>query len=197
MTKYILHGGVNGPQTFDNKLFYQEMIKGFDKPNVLLVYFSREINEYDYLLNRDTNNFKWAEPGKTCSFVVATEENFKEELAKADVVFMCGGVTTKLLGAMNRMNVDLKELFKGKVVAGSSAGANLISEWHYGNVQKRVMKGSCLLPITIFVHYKAPPDTEFWKSDEEIAEIEKDLIQMSGRDEIIRLPEQKFVVLET
>jgi peptidase E len=197
MTKYILHGGFNGQQTSDNKLFYQEMVKGFDKPNVLLVYFSREESEYDYLSKRDAKNFAWAEPDKTCNLIVATKENFVAQLAQSDVVFMCGGVTTKLLETMKHLNVNLKDLFADKVIAGSSAGANLISEWHYGNVQKAVMKGLGLLPITVFVHYKAAPGTEFWKPDKEIEAIEKELIRTSGRKEIIKIPEQKFVTIET
>jgi hypothetical protein len=58
------------------------------------------------------------------------------------------------------------------------------------------MKGFGLLPITIFVHYRAALGTEFWKSDEEITKIENELIHTSGREEIIKIPEQKFVTFE-
>ncbi len=48
MTKYILHGGETGIPNKHNEAFYQEWVKDFKSdftPTVLLVYFSRPLEE--------------------------------------------------------------------------------------------------------------------------------------------------------
>ncbi len=196
MTKYILHGGASAPQSEDNRLFYQEMVKDLTNPKVLLVYFAREFDEYDYLKNRDINNFRWANPEVQFTFAFANEDDFIRQVQEADAVFFAGGTSYKLIAALREQDVNLKQLFEGKIISGSSAGANMMSEWFYGYGAKEVGEGLGVLPITVFVHYKADKDTKFWLSDESTAEIEKELIEKSGRSEIIRIPEQKFQIVE-
>lgn len=197
MTTYMLHGGICGEQTENNKLYYQEMVKGLDDPNILLVYFARELDEYEVLKNRDKANFQWANPEKTFTFTIANEENFVEQAKNSDVIFFCGGVTNKLIKAVQKQDADLKELFEGKIISGSSAGANMLSEWFYGHGAKEVDQGLGILSVTVFAHYKAGKDTKFWLSDERILQIEEELKEKSGRSEIICLPEQKFVTIES
>lgn len=196
MTRYILHGGASLPQSEDNKLYYQEMVKGLAEVNVLLVYFAREQSEYALLSERDMSNFRWANPNVICTFTIANEHNFVQQVQKADIVIFSGGTSYKLIATIKKQGVNLKELFKNKIIAGSSAGANMLSEWFYGHGAGEVGEGLGILPITVYVHYKADKDGKFWFSDEKTAKIEKELVEKSGRTEIIRIPEQKCTVIE-
>jgi hypothetical protein len=192
MTKYILHGGMAGVQTPDNKLYYREMLKDLRNPSVLLVYFAREPNEYEHLEERDFANFRWANPDQEIKLTLATEQNFIEQVENSNVIYICGGVTSRLLTVVNKLKIDAAKLCENKVVSGSSAGAHLISRWYYGHKDGAVGHGLGLLPVTVFTHYRPAEGSEFWKSDEDVEAIEVELRKKSGSNEIIFLPEQKF-----
>lgn len=183
MIKYILHGGATSLQSEDNRLYYREMVKGLHSPKVLLVYFARELDHYDDSAKQDTDNFQWA-----------NQDDFIEQVQWADVIFFGGGTSYKLIEIIKNMNIDFVRLFEGKTVSGSSAGANMVSEWFYGHGAKEVGQGLGVLPITVYAHYKAPYGAKFWLSDEKTIEIEKELVERSGNSEIIYLPEQEFIV---
>lgn len=194
MTKYILHGGMLRPQTDQNRKYYHEIVKDIDAPKILLIYFPREEDMYEDLLNRDKQNFALSNPGKTFEYEIATIENLSEQIANCDVVFITGGETNKLLERIKQSNVDLKEATRGKVVAGSSAGAYLMSEWYYTNGGKEIRQGLGLVNVAAWAHYRADRGSEYWLSEEQIQGIEKELQEKIGDGEVVKLPEQEFVV---
>jgi len=196
MTKYILHGGVVRFQTASNKQYYQEMAKGFDQPSVLLVYFAREAGEWAELIERDKANFSWANPDRKFNFTVAQEADFVRQAKNCDVVCIAGGKTRKLLDALEIHRPCLEELFEGKTVAGSSAGAHVISEWFYGHSDKEVSRGFGLLPVTVFTHYHPTVGTEFFLPDNEVRAIEEQLISKSPHNQFVKLPEQHSAVFD-
>lgn len=181
-------------RTSTNKKFYQQMVEGLDKPKILLVYFAREENEYPYLLKRDKENFEWANPGKKFAIDIAREEDFSKKAKAANVIVFGGGSSMKLIETVRKINLDLDELFEGKVISGSSAGAHMIAEWFYSHSEGKIRQGFGLLSVVVFTHYRPKKGTEFWKPDEQVKAIETMLKQENGKEEIIKLHEGEAIV---
>lgn len=154
MTKYILHGGNTHTKSEDNKKFFQEIVKDIPSPvNLLIVYFSREENEWQELLKDDKENFTSANPGKIINFVLASKDKntFINQVKEAKAIYMRGGETILLIDALKDIK-NLKELFKDKVIAGSSAGAYVLSRY-YIDSRNEMGEGLGILPIKTFAHY--------------------------------------------
>lgn len=192
-TKYILHGGMMKHRSDSNKAFYKEMLKGVTDPSVLLVYFARGLDEYGYLYNRDKENFAWANPGIEVSFEIADEEEFTEQVKRNSIIFFGGGETQNLVDAVRRSSLDASMLAH-KAVAGSSAGAYLISRWYYANSKDEIREGMGWLPIATMAHYGSDPKYDYWLPQERLDVIEKRLQTKVDGGKVVKLPEQEFVV---
>lgn len=195
-TKYILHGGMMRWQSKFNKLYYQEMVKGVANPKVLLVYFARKGDEIPGLIERDKNNFTWANPGVKVEQTVAIEKNFVEQVRANDVILLVGGETQKLIDTVKRTEIDLKKAFEGKIISGSSAGACLLAEWFYNNSGKEIFPGLGLLPVAVWTHYRPEKGTEFWISEDQEHEVMNELRARIGDSKLALLHEQEMVVFE-
>lgn len=177
MTKYILHGGRTSIKSKDNALFFAECLKNLDNPKVLSVCFAREKQAWDELINRDRSNFH-TEPA------VASENinELIEQIKSTSLIFIHGGTEAPLKQIFGQIP-NLKELFKGKVIVGTSAGALFLAKNYYCNDDDIFDKGLGILPINIITHY----------SDDLKQKLEK-LKQIEDLD-TYALPEEKFVVL--
>ncbi len=120
--------------------------------------------------------------------VLATQDDFADQVAWANVIFMHGGRTEKLLEALPNI-AEVKELLRGKVYIGSSAGANYMSG-HFLSQDNGVQRGSGILPINVAVHY----DTDNWQSRsiEDTDALERNFPNIS----ILRIREGEFEVIE-
>ena len=155
MTKYILHGGNTSTQSEDNNKFFSEIIKDLSSPvNLLIVYFSREEEEWPKLLKQDKEVINSIANGKQIDFVLADKDTqkFAQQVKDADAVYMRGGETSMLIKALAKVD-NLKELFENKVVAGSSAGAYVLSKY-YMSSRGEMGEGLGILPIKTFAHYE-------------------------------------------
>lgn len=97
--------------------------------------------------------------GKKLSFVIATPEDFLSQVAVADTVYLRGGSTQKLLDVL-KTYPNLKEHFKKKTIAGSSAGAYVLSTFYSSHYEDTAAKGLGIVPVRVVTHYeseKMPP----------------------------------------
>ena len=157
MTKYILHGGNTSEPNIDNNSFFKEMTVGFrGKTTILLNYFSRKDDEVTQKFEQDKRRFLRLSKNKYLVFEIAQAETLARQLKKANVMYMRGGTTAWLTEKMSRTS-NLKALFKGKVIAGSSAGAYALSKYYWGNDAKKIDKGLGVLNIKTYCHY-SPKD---------------------------------------
>ncbi len=178
MTKYILHGGHTRIRNEKNKIFFNEITKGLENgANILLIYFAKEKEKHQELYEDDKLNFKDNCGKKELSFILATEENFIEEIKKANAVYMRGGDTFKLLNFLKKFP-EFNKLIKDKVVAGSSAGAYVLAEYFYTHTLDSVEEGLGILPIKVIAHY----------SDGETHEKIVDKLEKTGKNlEVVKL----------
>lgn len=187
MTKYILHGGAITRKTEENKKFYSEIVKSLsDDANILCVYFSREKKLWAGLFEEDKFNFSVAAPEKVFNFVLADDQidNLVGQIKKADAIYIFGGNTDNIKAVLGKVE-NLKELLKGKVVAGESAGINVLSVYFYSNRLEKISAGLGVLPIKTFCHYTEDKTDKL----EELKNYGEDL-------KVYALSEEKFVVIE-
>ncbi len=195
MTKYILHGGQTKIKNKFNNLFFKEIVSSKKGSlRVLLVFFAREEKDWKEHEERAKDQFTQADPQKHIEFEVAVKnpEKFTQQVKKADVIYLLGGTTPLIIDALSKVK-NLEELFNGKIVVGSSAGAYVLSRYYYSNEADDLSgsdtagigKGLGILPIKVMAHYSPS-----------LAE-EKDRLERLGEQlRLITLEETKHFVIE-
>lgn len=153
MTKYILHGGFDKNISYIKDEFFQQTLKDTrDTVKIFLVFFA-ELDEYlELRIKQCKDQFNNNKGSKTLEFKMASEENFLEGCAWADVIFLSGGRTAKIIEKLKNFQ-NVEQVFSGKIVAGDSAGANVLSQLCYSKKSKETTKGLGIIPFKIIVHY--------------------------------------------
>lgn len=161
MTKYVLHGGFTKEDNKLNQEFFAEFLRDVpENGKVLFVYFAvRPGDSISEKYEAHVRMCKAQSQGKNLEFIVATEENFLEELKSADAVFFNGGSTSKLLRIL-KTYPDLRPLVGGKTVAGSSAGAYVLATLGTSHSEEVMREGLGFVPLRVVCHFessKLPP----------------------------------------
>ncbi len=151
-TTYILQGGFppNGPPESD--AFFAEILRTApQETKALLVMFAKEDDRVEKNVREDTEQFTKNSGGRTLSFELATEDAFIEQIKTADVIYFHGGHTGKLLETLKRLP-DFREAIQGKIVAGDSAGANVLCAAFF-SARIGAGVGLGIVPIKVLCHY--------------------------------------------
>lgn len=158
MTKFILHGGFTRHDNELNRSFYREFVKDISESgNILLVYFAGNDEDIGGKTEVDQKMILEAAPAKRLHIEIANAEDFIEQVKRADAIYFRGGSTEKLMSALQRYP-DFKHLLKNKTVAGSSAGAYMLSTYNYSNKRKRMREGLGLVPARVNCHFESKTD---------------------------------------
>ena len=185
MIKFVLHGGDLGDKNRDNYGFFKEMTTGNSRNlNLLMTYFANDENKVEDKFKRHGDAFRYFAKDKSTDIKLAEVNKFPEQVKWADVIYLAGGVATEEL--VNKLSLikNLEKLFDGKVVGGSSAGANCLSKYYYGNESQKIGNGLGILNIKTFCHFKQK-DTKF---------VEK-LASYKEKLPLLVLPSYKWVVI--
>ncbi|HEV7702229.1 MAG TPA: Type 1 glutamine amidotransferase-like domain-containing protein [Candidatus Paceibacterota bacterium] len=157
-TKFILHGGYTRTDNEMNRSFFEEITRDVpDGGTILLCYFASQEEDVQKKFQEDSISIKKQTHSKNLKFLLATEENFMDQVKKASAIYIRGGSTPKLLETLNKYP-DFKNNLKNKTVAGSSAGAYAIgnhSPFHSDETGEEVRQGLGLLPLPIACHYES------------------------------------------
>ncbi|MBU1179328.1 Type 1 glutamine amidotransferase-like domain-containing protein [Patescibacteria group bacterium] len=186
-TKYILHGGAARRETEDNKKFFEEITKGLsDSSNVLVVCYAKPKETWSETLEAVKKTISSASPQKVLNFELASDKTsaFIEQIKKADAIYLLGGDSHTLKEYLSHVP-NLSELWAGKTVAGSSAGALVLSKYFYENDDDTYNEGLSILPFKTFCHY----------AEEKSDKLEK-LRQFGENIEVRTIPEEKFFIIE-
>ena len=152
MTKYILAGG--NDRTVDNypAILKRELPKTLSEVRLLSCFFSVSKEEWQ---EKSQSWQKWfADKLGIEHYDWANYDNFTDKLGQTDIVYFHGG-NTKLLLKQIVNYPQLQKLFDGKIVIGSSAGANMLSKNYWSSTLAEPGKGLGVLDINIMVHYGA------------------------------------------
>lgn len=186
MTKYILHGGKTSVNSPDNQKYYLETINIPKKNiNLLIVLFAREPQVWNEKFEQYRQIFLNLDSDKQINFVLSDPDPkiFTRQIQEADTIFILGGETIRLIKQLENIK-NLKELFKDKTIAGSSAGANFLSKYYYTINGKEVWRGMGILEIKTFPHFEPS--------------LTKELNELKNYKEnlpIYTLPEEKFEII--
>ena len=181
-TKVFLHGGFASHQNEKNDDFFKEiLINVSDTPKILLVLFSKELEKITINSKEDIAQFERNKGTKVISYEIATEDDFIEQVAESDVIYFHGGSTSKLLAVLKKFD-NLIEMFKGKVIAGESAGAYALSESFYSIREEGLFEGLGIVPVETICHYS--------KEREGLVE------SLPGRSNRLLLPDYTYEVFE-
>lgn len=154
-TKYILHGGYATRKNKDNDKFFQEILKSRKKDlNILLVMFAKFKKDYaakskQVISQFEKNNLK----KKNLSFDIADEKSLAKQIKQVDIIYLQGGDTRRLLKKM-RQYKNFEKAVQGKIVAGGSAGAYVLSSYYYSRSRNAVALGLGLVPVKVSCHYE-------------------------------------------
>lgn len=161
-TTYLLHGGYTGEDNYLNNSFFAEI--GNYGQKILLCYFSRDKKDWDKLFEQDKFRINSLSKLKN-QFILADGTNFMNQVRDINVVYFRGGETETLLERL-KFHKDLKEIFSGKLIAGTSAGAYMIAEKYFSSSQKKLFKGLGLLNLNVSCHFEESFRNELDKSTE-------------------------------
>jgi peptidase E len=187
MTKYILHGGASKYDTDDNKKFFREITTSLsDSATILVVCYMMEGKNWDEVLEADKKTFLTVAPDKNLNLILADKETsaFLNQIKETDAIYMHGGNTKVLKEYLDKIP-NLENVWKDKVVAGTSAGALVLAKYWYENDDDTYNVGLGIFPFKLFCHY------DNTKSDK----LEK--LKNFGEDiEVRTIAEQKFFIVE-
>ncbi|MFC1788091.1 Type 1 glutamine amidotransferase-like domain-containing protein [Patescibacteria group bacterium] len=188
MTKYILHGGETSVDNESNHRFFLAMIGNKPHPQILCVYFARSKDEWPAKFEQDKLRFaKIAEPDCTPELVMASDniDELKSQIISADTIYIRGGSFNSCPKELFEQIPDVKQLLNDKIVAGSSAGANVIAKYYHSLSLSKVGKGTGWLPIKVLSHTNI-------KTAEQIRELEEFGEQLP----VVELNETEFKTIE-
>lgn len=189
--KYILVGGYPDKAKDSGRAFCEEIVKDFKEPvRVLDCIFGRPRETWEEVFADDKEFFKKHAPNKKLEFKLADPDNFTSQAKWASAIYFRGGKTSELIKILNQNGGWEKEL-EGKTLAGTSAGANIMSRYYYGLDSLKICEGLGLLPIKVIVHYRSDynsPNIDWDRAYSELKNYKEDL-------PIITLAEGEFKIM--
>ena len=156
MKKYILEGGNYLKYPEKVKAFFSEALKGLgNEPTILWCLFASEVTDRHERYKKytsETTNYAFP-AGVQPKHLEANEEDFVEQVARADFINIQGGSTIVLKTALEAY--DLEKLFEGKVVGGHSAGAHVFADTYWSPGFREFGNGFGVLSIKTLTHFKS------------------------------------------
>lgn len=152
MTKFILAGGADRKFSTFGKRLSQEVNKTTAPRTILSCNFAvpREDWEEKFIAKKE-----WFEEhfGQGVEVVLAMPNKFEEQVESADLIYLHGGDDTLLHYWLGKY--DLSKLFSGKIVVGSSAGANALAHTYWTCDWREVQQGLGLVPGNVITHFES------------------------------------------
>lgn len=149
-TKYILAGGLDRahPEYWDH---LGKEITVTRPVKLLSCFFSQPKKDWQDKFNGFNPFFKRAF-GDDVIRELADVEDFLDQLKECDILYLHGGTTHRLKSVLARYG-NLVPYFKGKVVIGSSAGANYLSKLGWSPSLRQPIEGAGIVNLNVVVHY--------------------------------------------
>ncbi len=183
MGKYLLIGGGDigrGNTKYETGMIDEEAVKmtGISHPNMLFIGLASSYSDSYY----DTVKKIYADLGCTCSYlkkknILNNPDIVKEKIASADIIYIGGGDTVKLVDDIKNYGIDcllIAASRENKVFVGMSAGA--ISLAKEGLSDALILKGESdsytlvqglgLVDLSISPHYHKDSKRREWLSQE-------------------------------
>ena len=161
MTTYLLHGGFTRAINDSNRSFFDTFAQRIDVGGTILIVLFASTEKKEERYASFVHLIQERAPDKSFNFECASEENFIDQVNRADGIYFHGGSTQILLSVVRKFS-NLKEMLKGKVIAGSSAGAYFIATYGAAHTGEHMRAGLGMLPIRLICHFESqelPPSS--------------------------------------
>lgn len=194
MTMYILAGG--GDYDYPEYMLQLSRVvhSKITKPKILSCGFSSDNAKARQRFPKHVQLFK-EKFGDLAEFIMATKDDFVEQVRVADVVYFHGGSTNVLVDAM-KAYPGVKQEFEGKIIIGSSAGANYLSSCGFSPSINDIGQHGGIVDVAVVVHYGSPGFNDMTFESGYWERAARAVRKASGKNEVILLPEGTFVVIE-
>jgi peptidase E len=191
MKRLILMGGRPWFAADKGKRFTESLFRYAPKEvKVAFCIFAQP--EIDWKETRDWNTsmFDAFKAERTILYQTMTETNFAEVSAWADIIYVPGGDTNLLMDRLATCG-DIASLWDGKVVAGSSAGADFMCEGFIYLQEKSYGRGLNWVKATMIPHWRSPDWEGYTSSDWD--QMERKSLQEAPGTPVLCVPESEFV----
>jgi peptidase E len=181
MIKVILHGGL-GQEEVNQIALTEEIKKNLSRNSkILIIPFARQKEDWEKVYKKYVERYGGL--GNEVEFLCATEDytNLIRQMEMSDAIFFTGGNETLL---KERLTDIAFEVFEGKTIFGSSAGANIFAEKYYSNDRDEIEDGFYKLPFYTMCHFD--PQKKVYA---------RRLHELDEKKKVISLKEGDFVVL--
>ncbi len=175
------------------KRFTETLFRYFPKEaKVAFCIFAQDESEWDETLKWNTDMFNSYKGQRSIFYRTMTFDNFTEVSAWADVIYVPGGDPELLLRRLASCG-DVAKLWDGKVITGSSAGADFMCEGFIYLQNKSYGRGLGWVKATCIPHWRST-DWKGYKPED------WDFIEQKSLDEapntlVLCIPESEFVEL--
>ena len=189
MKRLILMGGRPWVTGDKGKSFSKVLFRYFPE-GIKLAFcnFARSKEEWKEVENWNKKMLDSFKDGQTFEYQTLTHDNFEDVSKWADVIYIPGGNTFELLESLQQY--DLKRLWDGKVIAGSSAGAHMFCEAFDYLQDKTFAKGLGWIPAVCIPHWR-DEFQDYTQADWDWAE--REAIKRYPGLPVLCLPEGDFV----
>jgi len=150
--------------------------------------FAQPEADWEDTKERNISMFDQFSTGRQVSYQTMTADNFTEVSAWADIIYLPGGDPFKLLEKLKPF--DLKKLWYGKVIAGSSAGADLFCVGFTYLQDRTIGQGLGWVPATCIPHWR---DKFEDYTDKDWDWAEQECLKQYPKLPVLTIPEGEFV----
>jgi len=197
MTKYILNSGGSRNNLAKTDKFHKEIVHGLGQsPKILLCFFATDRQLWEekfadyaerFLASMDEN----VRPKLELAF----PEKFVDQVKNNDIIIIYGGDDRLLLSWLRKYN--LPEIWTSKVVAGSSAGSDVLVKQFWTCDYRQIMDGLGIVPIKFIPHYKSTYGQDDPRGPIDWERAYQDLADYGDKSlPIHALEEGEFIVIE-
>lgn len=191
-TWYILAGGAD---TKNNPGYWKKLRSTIqsEKPlHILSCQFAQPEDEWQERFKSFESGYFKQGFGEDMTCELADPDNLKDQIKKADVIYLHGGSTAALRKVMDKVP-NIQELWKDKIVIGSSAGAHYLTKFHWTPGDRVVRRGAGFVPLNIISHYGSDYGSDEPEGPIDWEKANQELQTAIGDQEVTPIPEGDFV----
>lgn len=134
--------------------FFDEVFNGLGKnPRLLICNFALARDRWEEKFAGDVQYFKDVFVDVDPVLTLAFPEKFEEQIKETDSIFIHGGDDHLIKYWLKKF--DVPKIWEGKVVAGSSAGSDVLVKHFWTCDWRQCFDGLGILPIKFLAHYKS------------------------------------------
>lgn len=155
MTKYVINSGNVRGDKGKAKKYFAEVFKDLgNEPKVLLCSFANPREEWEDRFQNYIGDFhNYLAEGVRPIYKMAMPAEFVEQSKEADIIWINGGDDDLVKCRLSKFN--LKDIWKGKVIAVSSASSDVVASSFWTCDWRKCFEGFGLVPIKFIPHFNS------------------------------------------